>query len=114
MNCELELIEKYLKREFPYVVKIKEFNVGKVTSEIFTMSASTSSNFGRPIHSITICIKESFFNQLENNSLLKETIFSSFSKECSIIITHVCPEIEIISDDYGTNLAVTLISEKTS
>jgi hypothetical protein len=114
MKCELELIEKYLKKEFPYVVKIEEFKVGKTTSEMFTISASTSLNFGRPIHSIIICIKESFFNQLENNSLLKETIFSSFSKECAVIITHVCPEIEIVSDDYGTNLSVTLISEKTS
>ena len=25
MNCEIELIEKYLRKEFPYVVKIKEF-----------------------------------------------------------------------------------------
>jgi hypothetical protein len=107
------LIEKYLKREFPYVVKIKEFNVGETPSEIFTMSASTSSNFGRPTHSIIITIKESFFNQLENNSLLKKTIFDSFSKECSMIISNVCSDIKITYDNDGaSNLAIKLIPEE--
>jgi hypothetical protein len=112
MSCELELIEKYLKKEFPYVVKIKEFNVGKTTSEMFVISGTTSLNFGRPTHSIIISIKESFFNQLQNNSLLKETIYNSFSNDCCKIIKSVCPDIEIVSDNYGTNLAVTFTPEE--
>lgn len=112
MNCELELIEKYIKKEYPYVVKIKNFVVGKLTSEMFVMSASTS-NIGRPTHSIEIFIRQSFFDQLENNSLLKTTIFKSFSNECAQIIKSVCTEIDIVSDDNGTNLAVTFFPEET-
>lgn len=112
MNCELELIEKYLKKEFPYVVKIKEFKIGKVTSELFVISASTS-NIGIPTHSLEIYIKQSFFDQLENNGPLKSSIFNSFSNECAQIIKSVCTEIDIVSDDNGTNLAVTFFPEET-
>lgn len=111
MNCEIELVEKYLKKEFPYVVKIKEFIIGKSTWEIFVMSASTS-NIGRPTHSLEIYIKQSFFDQLENNGPLKSSIFNSFSNECAQIIKSVCPDIDIVTDNDGTNLAVTFLPEE--
>lgn len=111
MNCEIELVEKYLKKEFPYVVKIKNFIVGKTTTEMFIISASTS-NFGTPTHSIEIVIKQSFFDQLENNGPLKSTIFNSFSSECAKIIKSVCPEIDITTNNYGTNLMVTFHPEE--
>jgi hypothetical protein len=111
MNCELELIEKYLKREFPYVVKIKEFIIGKTTTEMFIISASTA-NIGRPIHSLKVYIKQSFFDQLENNGPLKDSIFKSFSTDCASMIKSICPEIELVTDNNGTNLAVTFIPEE--
>jgi hypothetical protein len=111
MNCELELIEKYLKKEFPYVVKIKEFKIGKSTWEIFVMSASTS-NIGRPTHSLEIYIKQSFFDQLENNGPLKNSIINSFSDDCISIIRSICSDIELVRDNNGTNFAVTFYPEE--
>jgi hypothetical protein len=111
MNCELELIEKYLKKEFPYVVKIKEFKIGKVTSEIFTISGSTS-NIGIPTHSLEIYIKQSFFDQLENNGPLRSSIISSFSNDCISIIRSICPDIELIINNYGNNLTVSFYPEE--
>jgi hypothetical protein len=111
MNCELELIEKYLKKEFPYVVKIKEFKIGKVTSEIFVISASTS-NIGIPTHSLEIYIKQSFFDQLENNGPLRSSIINSFSNDCISIIRSICPDIELIINNYGNNLTVSFYPEE--
>jgi hypothetical protein len=109
MNCEIELVEKYLRKEFPYVVKIKEFIIGKTSPLMFS---GMTANMGRPTHSIYIYIKQSFFDQLENNGPLKSSIFNSFSNECAQIIKSVCPEIDIVTDNDGTNLAVTFLPEE--
>lgn len=108
MNCELELIEKYLKKEFPYVVKIKEFIIGKTSPLMF----SGMTNMGIPTHSIEIYIKQSFFDQLENNGPLKSSIFNSFSNDCISIIKSICPEIELITNNNGTNLTVNFYPEE--
>jgi len=111
MNCEIELVEKYLRKEFPYVVKIKEFIAEKSALEVFSMSGF-SSNIGRPTYSLEVYIKQSFFDQLENNGPLKSSIFNSFLNECVQIIKSVCPEIDVITDNNGTNLAVKFIPEE--
>jgi uncharacterized protein (UPF0264 family) len=97
MSQKIELIEKSLKKEFPYVVKVNEFKINDGKS---------------PFHSIEIYIKESFFNQLENNSLLKKTIFNSFSKECVQIIKNICPEVEIVFSNDESNVTIKFTPEE--
>lgn len=101
MNCELELVEKYLKKEFPYVVKIKSL-VESIPTISFSGATSLSSSYD-----MSIFIKDSFFSQLENNGPLSNTILTSFTKECAQIIKSVCPEVNISSE----TLIVSFISD---
>ena len=101
MNCELELVEKYLKKEFPYVVKIKSLVESNPT---ISFSGVTSMS---PNYDMSIFIKDSFFSQLENNGPLSNTILTSFTKECAQIIKSVCPAVNISSE----TLVVSFISE---
>lgn len=101
MNCELELVEKYLKKEFPYVVKIKSL------VELPPVIAYSGVTFTSPTFDMKIFIKDSFFSQLENNGPLSNTILTSFTKECAQIVKSICPEVNISSE----LLIVTFISE---
>jgi hypothetical protein len=96
MNCEINLIEEYLKKEFPYVVKVKNFN-----------SVPSPINPSEQQYSLDIIIKFSFFYQLNNNGLLSNNIITSFTKISSQIINNVCPE-TIISPEI---LIVSFISD---
>ena len=109
MNCEIELVEKYLKKEFPYVIKVKQLVESKRS-----ISFSGATNFSvDPIwpspfnYELIVCIKESFFYQLENNGPLRNTILNSFTKESLTLIKSVCPEFYIKDE----NLLVSFISE---
>lgn len=95
MNCELELIEKYIKIEYPYIVGVKNIKEHEMSNH--SMSGFTS--LGRPTYIIDICITESFFNQLENNKLLKSNIVSSLCEELGKIVKSVCPEMDVTSDN---------------
>ena len=101
MNCELELVEKYLKKEFPYVVKIKSLDESK---PMVSFSGVTSL---LPNYDMSIFIKDSFFSQLENNGPLSNTILTSFTRECAQIIKSICPEVNISSE----TLIVSFISD---
>ena len=102
MNCDLELVEKYLKKEFPYVVKIKSL----VESSPVVSFSGTTHNVA-PNFDMKIFIKDSFFSQLENNGPLSNTILTSFTKECAQIVKSICPEVNISSEF----LIVTFISD---
>lgn len=96
MNCDLELIEKSLKKEFPYVVKIKKLSESEPTNEIPILH-----------YELDIFIKDSFFSQLENNGPLRSTIVNSFSNESTEIVKSICPELGVSSK----NLVVSFISD---
>ena len=102
MNCNLDLVEKYLKKEFPYVVKIKSL----VESSPVVSFSGTTHNVA-PNFDMKIFIKDSFFSQLENNGPLSNTILTSFTKECAQIVKSNCPEVNISSE----LLIVTFISD---
>ena len=102
MNCDLELVEKYLKKEFPYVVKIKSL---VEVSPVVSFSGVTLN--GLLNFDMKIFIKDSFFSQLENNGPLSNTILTSFTKECAQIVKSICPEVNISSE----LLIVTFISD---
>lgn len=95
MNCELELIEKYIKKEYPYIVSIKS-----IVERLPAISGTTFINdvFGAN-YLINICINENFYNQLENNNPLKSNIISSLNKELPKIIKSICPEMTITNDN---------------
>jgi hypothetical protein len=96
MNCNIELIENSLKKEFPYVVKIKKLVKSEPSVDI-------------PInhYELDIFIKESFFSQLENNGPLRATIVNSFTNETTDIVRSVCPELSVSSE----NLIVSFIPD---
>ncbi len=96
MNCNIELVEKSLKKEFPYVVKIKEL-----------VEAAPSVDMPIPHYELDIFIKESFFSQLENNGPLRSTIVNSFSNQTTEIVRGICPELGVSSK----NLIVSFISD---
>ena len=96
MNCDLELVEKSLKKEFPYVVKVKEL-----------VESAPSVDIPIPHYELDIFIKESFFSQLENNGPLRNTIVNSFSNESTEIVKGICPELGVTSK----NLIVSFISD---
>ena len=96
MNCNIELIEKSLKKEFPYVVKIKKLVESEPTVDVPI-----------PHYELDIFIKESFFSQLENNGPLRNTIVNSFSNESTEIVKGICPELGVTSK----NLIVSFISD---
>ena len=96
MNCNIELIEKSLKKEFPYVVKVKEL-----------VESAPSVDISIPHYELDIIIKESFFSQLENNGPLRSTIVNSFSNETTEIVRGICPELGVTSK----NLIVSFISD---
>jgi hypothetical protein len=96
MNCNIELIEKSLKKEFPYVVKIKTLVESEPTVDVPI-----------PHYELDIYIKESFFSQLENNGPLRSTIVNSFSNETTEIVRGICPELGVTSK----NLIVSFISD---
>jgi hypothetical protein len=96
MNCNIELIENSLKKEFPYVVKIKELVESNPTVDVPI-----------PHYELDIYIKESFFSQLENNGPLRSTIVNSFSNQTTEIVRGICPELGVSSK----NLLVSLISD---
>ena len=96
MNCDLELVEKSLKKEFPYVVKVKEL-----------VESAPSVDIPIPHYELDIIIKESFFSQLENNGPLRNTIVNSFSNESTEIVKGICPELGVTSK----NLIVSFISD---
>ena len=96
MNCNIELIENSLKKEFPYVVKIKKLVKSEPSVDI-------------PInhYELDIFIKESFFSQLENNGPLRNIIVTSFTNESTQIVNNICPELGVSSD----NLIISFISD---
>jgi hypothetical protein len=96
MNCNIELIENSLKKEFPYVVKIKKLVKSEPSVDI-------------PInhYELDIFIKESFFSQLENNGPLRNIIVTSFTNESTQIVNNICPELVVSSD----NLIISFISD---
>ena len=96
MNCDLELVEKSLKKEFPYVVKVKEL-----------VESAPSVDIPIPHYELDIIIKESFFSQLENNGPLRNNIVNSFSNESTEIVKGICPELGVTSK----NLIVSFISD---
>ena len=96
MNCNIELIENSLKKEFPYVVKIKEL-----------VESEPNVDVPIPHYELDIYIKESFFSQLENNGPLRSTIVTSFSNQTTEIVRGICPELGVSSK----NLLVSLISD---
>ena len=96
MNCNIELIEMSLKKEFPYVVKIKELVESEPTVDVPI-----------PHYELDIYIKESFFSQLENNGPLRSTIVTSFSNQTTEIVKSICPELGATSK----NLVVSFISD---
>ena len=96
MNCNIELVEKSLKKEFPYVVKIKKL-----------VESEPSVTIPKPHYSFDIFIKESFFSQLENNGPLRNTIVTSFTNESTEIVRGICPELGVSSD----NLIVSFIPD---
>ena len=96
MNCNIELIENSLKKEFPYVVKIKELIESEPTVDVPI-----------PHYELDIYIKESFFSQLENNGPLRSTIVNSFSNQATEIVRSICPELGATSK----NLVVSFISD---
>jgi len=96
MNCNIELIENSLKKEFPYVVKIKEL-----------VESEPNVDVPIPHYELDIYIKESFFSQLENNGPLRSTIVNSFSNQATEIVRGICPELGATSK----NLVVSFISD---
>jgi hypothetical protein len=96
MNCNIELIEKSLKKEFPYVVKIKEL-----------VESAPSVDIPIPHYGLDIYIKESFFSQLQNNGPLRNIIVTSFTNESTQIVNNICPELGVSSD----NLIISFISD---
>ena len=96
MNCNIELIENSLKKEFPYVVKIKEL-----------VESEPNADVPIPHYELDIYIKESFFSQLENNGPLRSTIVNSFSNQTTEIVRGICPELGATSK----NLVVSFISD---
>ena len=96
MNCNIELIENSLKKEFPYVVKIKEL-----------VESEPNVDVPIPHYELDIYIKESFFSQLENNGPLRSTIVTSFSNQTTEIVRSICPELGATSK----NLVVSFISD---
>ena len=96
MNCNIELVEKSLKKEFPYVVKIKKLVESEPTVDVPI-----------PHYELDIYIKESFFSQLENNGPLRSTIVNSFSNQATEIVKSICPELGATSK----NLVVSFISD---
>lgn len=102
MNCNLELIEGRLKMEFPYVVKVKE---------IVENSPNGSS---QPRYSANIIIKQSFFDQLQNNGPLRNIIFQTFTKEFTQIVQSTCPEVKIIELNNESNLDISFLSDSVS
>lgn len=89
MNCELTLIEKYLKSDFPFIIKIREI------VEIPTMM-STSGSTNTPLlnsYMMIVEINESFNDQLKNNPQLNKVITNSFGEKSLQIIKSVCPEV---------------------
>lgn len=96
MNCNIELIETSLKKEFPYVVKIKELVESKPTIDVPI-----------PHYELDIYIKESFFSQLKNNGPLRSIIVDSFSNQTTEIVRGICPELSVSSE----NLIVSFIPD---
>ena len=96
MNCNIELVEKSLKKEFPYVVKVKEL-----------VESAPSVDIPIPHYELDIIIKESFFSQLENNGPLRSTIVNSFTNESIQIVSSICPELGVSLK----NLLVSFISD---
>ena len=102
MNCNLELIEGRLKKEFPYVVKVKE---------IVENSPNGSS---QPRYSANIVIKQSFFDQLQNNGPLRNIIFQTFTNEFTQIVQSTCPEVKVIELNNESNLDISFLSDSDS
>jgi hypothetical protein len=96
MNCELELIGKYIRKEYPYIVSIK--NIEEISPSI-SGTTFTSYDVSGIIYLINICINENFYNQLENNNPLKSNIISSLNKELARIIKSICPEMNVTNDN---------------
>lgn len=99
MNCNLEIIESQLKKEFPYVVKVNNITEGPLNSS------------SQPTYVIDVVIKQSFFDQLQNNGPLRNIIFQTFSKEFSQILIKNCPEIKVIEMNGSSNLDISLLSD---
>lgn len=95
MNCELNLIEKYVKKEYPYITSIKN-----IEESIPAISGTTfNGDFVYVNYLISIYINEIFYNQLENNTPLRTNIISSLNKELPKIIKSICPEMNITNDN---------------
>ena len=91
MNCELDLIKKYLKTDFPFVLDIESLD--EVPSTIsFENSPSTLQSTS---YMFIVKISQSFHDQLKNNSQLNNAITSSFIEKSKQTIKSVCPELDL-------------------
>ena len=97
MNCNLELVEKQLKKDYPYITKVRSI-----------VESSPSSDMPFNHYQMDILIKESFFYQLENNGPLRNITITSFTDECSQLLKTICPENNVTRD----NLLVSFIAER--
>jgi hypothetical protein len=99
MNCNLEIIEGLLKKDFPYVVKVKD------------IIENPSNGSSQPTYSINVIIKQSFFDQLQNNGPLRNIIFQGFSKEVAQVLNRNCPEVKVFEMNGENNLNISLLSD---
>jgi hypothetical protein len=99
MNCNLEILETHLKKDFPYVVKVNNITEGPVNT------------LSQPTYTVDIVIKQSFFDQLQNNGPLRNIIFQTFTKEFTQILIKTCPEIKVFEMNNNTNLNISLLSD---
>ena len=102
MNCNLEIIEGHLKKDFPYVVKVKD------------IIENPSNGSSQPTYSINVIIKQSFFDQLQNNGPLRNIIFQGFSKQFTQIVQSTCPEVKVIELNNKSNLDISFLSDSDS
>jgi len=97
MNCNLELVEKTLKKDYPYIVNVRSL-----------VESAPSVEMPIPHYVMDILIKQSFFYQLQNNGPLRNIIVTSFTNECSQLLKSLCSENNITSE----NLLVSFISDE--
>jgi hypothetical protein len=91
MNCELDLIKKYLKTDFPFVLDIESLD--EVPSVInFIDNPETVSSIS---YMLRVKISESFHNQLKNNQQLNKVITSSFIEKSQQTIKSICPNVDL-------------------
>jgi hypothetical protein len=82
-----------------YVVKVKD------------IIENPSNGSSQPTYSINVIIKQSFFDQLQNNGPLRNIIFQGFSKEFAQVLNRNCPEVKVFEMNGENNLNISLLSD---